>query len=43
MSESLLAESNRAEARRLAESIINAQTGEIAYMTELLQRRGATP
>lgn len=43
MSEALLAESNRAEARRLAESIVNAQTGEIAYMTELLQKRGATP
>ncbi|MGQ0600066.1 MAG: DUF305 domain-containing protein [Anaerolineales bacterium] len=43
MAEALLAESVRPEVRRLAESIVTAQTSEIDYMTELLQQRGATP
>lgn len=43
MAEALLAESDRPEVLRLAESIINAQTSEIDYMTALLQQRGATP
>lgn len=42
MAEALLAASDRPEVRRLAESIINAQTSEIDYMTELLQQRDAT-
>lgn len=43
MAESVLAQTQRPEVRRLAESIITAQTGEINYMQELLRRRGATP
>ncbi|MCS6910364.1 MAG: DUF305 domain-containing protein [Anaerolineales bacterium] len=43
MAESVLAQTQRPEVRRLAESIITAQTGEIRYMQELLRRRGVTP
>jgi uncharacterized protein (DUF305 family) len=43
MAESVLAQTQRPEVRRLAESIITAQTGEISYMQELLRRRGVTP
>jgi uncharacterized protein (DUF305 family) len=43
MAESVLAQTQRPEVRRLAESIITAQTGEISYMQELLRWRGVAP
>lgn len=43
MAEAALEQSQHPEVRRLAESVITAQTGEIAYMRTLLQQRGVAP
>jgi len=43
MAEAVLKHTSRPEVVRLAEAIVRAQTSEIAYMTDLLQQRGAEP
>jgi uncharacterized protein (DUF305 family) len=43
MAEAVLAQTQRSEVRRLAESIVTAQTGEIDYMRDLLRQRGVAP
>jgi uncharacterized protein (DUF305 family) len=43
MAEQALAQTRRPEVVRLAESIIDGQQGEITYMEQLLEQRGAAP
>lgn len=43
MGQAALKDAQRPEVRALAQSIVNAQTSEIAYMQELLQRKGFAP
>lgn len=43
MGQAALKDSQRPEVRALAQAIVNAQTSEITYMQELLQRKGFAP
>ena len=43
MAEAALAQTQRPEVVRLATAIVQAQQGEITYMTQLLAKRGAKP
>jgi uncharacterized protein (DUF305 family) len=43
MAQAVLAETDRLDVVRLATSIINSQQSEIAVMTDMLAKRGATP
>ena len=43
MAEAALAQTRRSEVVRLATAIVQAQQGEITYMTQLLAQRGANP
>ena len=43
MAQGALERAEQPQVRLLAETIVNSQTAEIAYMQELLQQKGATP
>lgn len=43
MAEAVLEQTRRPEVRRLAQAIVQGQTSEIAYMTDLLEERGVPP
>ena len=43
MGEAILSQTDRPEVRALAQSIVDAQAGEVAFMQELLQQKGFPP